>query len=93
MPVFGIVLIYTVRVVELYEEDIMKKNFALLILVCFIWAQNSVLATVDYSQLDVKVSQAILNSRLKKDFVGYEYTITNNLGEKINIVNAQITNG
>ena len=71
----------------------MKKIFALLILVCFIWAQNSVLATVDYSQLDVKVSQAILNSRLKKDFVGYEYTITNNLGEKINIVNAQITNG
>ena len=34
-----------------------------------------------------------LNIKIKKDFAGYEYTITNNFNEKINVVNAQILNG
>ena len=75
------------------EEQIMKTFITLLVLVCYLGVQNSVFAASDYSQLDVKVNQTVLNSRLKKDFVGYEYTITNNFKEKLNIVNAQIMNG
>lgn len=81
------------KCVNINEEYVMKKIIILFILVCHIWTQNFVLAALDYTNLDIKVSQTILNSRLKKDFVGYEYTITNNLKEKLNIVNAQIING
>lgn len=35
----------------------------------------------------------VLTSKLKKDFTGYEYIITNIFKEKINVVNAQILNG
>ena len=70
----------------------MKKVIGLLLIVCYLSLQNVVFA-VDYTQLDVQNNMMILTSRLKKDFAGYEYIITNNFNEKINIVNAQILNG
>ena len=70
----------------------MKKIISLVLLVCYFSLQNACFA-VDYSQLDVQKQMMVLTSRLKKDFAGYEYTITNNFNEKINIVNAQILNG
>ena len=70
----------------------MKKIVSLVLLVCYLSLQNACLA-VDYSQLDVQKQMMVLTSRLKKDFAGYEYTITNNFNEKINVVNAQILNG
>ena len=70
----------------------MKRFISLFLLVCFWSLQNSCFA-VDYTQLDVSKNMMVLNSRLKKDFAGYEYIITNNFNEEINIVNAQIING
>ena len=70
----------------------MKKIVSLVLLVCYLSLQNTCLA-VDYSQLDVQKQMMVLTSRLKKDFAGYEYIITNNFNEKINVVNAQILNG
>lgn len=55
--------------------------------------QDACFAITDYSQLDIQLNQTVLNSKLKKDFSGYEYIITNNFKEPINIVNAQIRNG
>ena len=70
----------------------MKKFISVFLLFCYLGLQNMCFA-VDYSQLDVQKKMMVLTSRLKKDFAGYEYTITNNFNEKINIVNAQILNG
>ena len=70
----------------------MKKIFTSLLILCILSLQNICFAT-DYSQLDVQKKMMVLTSRLKKDFAGYEYTITNNFNEQINIVNAQILNG
>lgn len=70
----------------------MKRFISLFLLVCFLSLQNACFA-VDYTQLDVQKKMMVLTSRLKKDFAGYEYTITNNFNEEINIVNAQVLNG
>jgi hypothetical protein len=70
----------------------MKKIISFVLLVCYFGFQQACFA-IDYSQLDVQKNQTVLNSRLKKDFSGYEYVITNNFKEKLNIVNAQIING
>lgn len=70
----------------------MKKIISLLLLFCYLSIYNACYAA-DFSQLDVQKKVMVLTSRLKKDFAGYEYVITNNFNEKINIVNAQILNG
>ena len=70
----------------------MKKFVSLLLIACYILIQNSCFAT-DYTLLDVQKNLLVLNSKLKKDFTGYEYIITNNFNQEINIVNAQINNG
>lgn len=48
---------------------------------------------IEDSNLDVVQSQQVLSTQLKKYYSGYNYTITNNSNESINIVNAQIVNG
>ena len=70
----------------------MKKIIGLILLTCYFSIQNACFA-VDYTQIDIQKKIMVLTSRLKKDFAGYEYTITNNFNENINIVNAQILNG
>ena len=70
----------------------MKKIICLVLLFCYLGLHNPCFA-IDYSLLDVQKQMMVLTSRLKKDFAGYEYTITNNFNEKINVVNAQILNG
>lgn len=69
----------------------MKKIICLLLLMSFLKIQ--ICFAIDYSSIDIQLSSVPLNSRLKKDFSGYQYTITNNLNEKINILSAQIING
>lgn len=71
----------------------MKKIFSLFLLCTFLFTSQASFAITDYSGLDIKIEPTILNSKLKKEFSGFEYTITNNLKNKINIVNAQILNG
>ena len=70
----------------------MKKIISLITLLCYLGVQNVCFA-IDFEMIDVQKNTIALTSKLKKDFVGYEYTITNNLNETINIVNAQIING
>ena len=70
----------------------MKKFLVSILVICYLGIHSASFA-VDYTQLDVQKNVMILNSRLKKDFAGYEYKITNNFSEKINIVSAQIVNG
>jgi hypothetical protein len=70
----------------------MKKIISLITLFCYFGIQNACFA-IEYEMLDVQKISVPLNSRLKKDFAGYEYKITNNFNESINIVNAQINNG
>jgi len=43
--------------------------------------------------VDVALTHVPLSSKLRKQYQGYEYTITNNTGQSFNILNAQITNG
>ncbi len=71
----------------------MKKLISIFLILYFIGLNQSCLAVIDVAQFDIQLSPVILNSKLKKDFSGFEYTITNNFKEQINIVNAQIKNG
>lgn len=71
----------------------MKKIIISVMLLVSLALNQFCLATSLYEQLDVQTTQVPLNSRLKKDFAGYEYVITNNLKNPINIVNANIKNG
>lgn len=72
----------------------MKKKFIMLILtICYFALTQSAWAITNFEELDIQMNQVHLNSKLKKDFSGYEYVITNNLKAPINIVSAQIKNG
>lgn len=72
----------------------MKKKFITLVLtICYFALTPSAWTITNFEQLDIQMNQVPLNSKLKKDFSGYEYVITNNLKEPINIVSAQIKNG
>ena len=70
-----------------------KKLLALFLLMIYISVNQVCMAITSFEQLDIQKTQISLNSRLKKDFTGYEYIITNNLNHPINIVNVQIING
>lgn len=48
-------------------------------------------AASDY--LQINMNTVPLNSKLKKDYAGYKYEITNISSQNINLINAQITNG
>ena len=68
----------------------MKKKFITLVLtICYFALTQSAWAITNFEQLDIQINQVPLNSKLKKDFSEYEYVITNNLKEPINIVSAQ----
>ena len=70
-----------------------NKIFATILLICYLCFANASSAIVNFEQLDVQLESVPLSSKLKKDFSGYEYVITNNFKEPINIVSAQIKNG
>lgn len=70
----------------------MKKYIILSLILIYSSLPSMVLAN-QYDKLEINRSSYILTSKLKKDYSGYEYTITNNTKTKINIVNAQILNG
>ena len=62
------------------EDMIMKKRIITLFLaICYISLTQVCMAITSFEQLDVQMSQVSLTSRLKKDFSGYEFVITNNL--------------
>ena len=66
----------------------MKKYISILILFSVLCTQNIVFA-IKQEDITVKAEKQILKSRLKKEYVGYSYKITNNSKSTINIVNAQ----
>ena len=70
-----------------------KKLLALFLVMVYVGMSQVCMANTAFEQLDVQKTQVPLTSRLKKEYSGYEYTITNNMNQPINIVNAQIVNG
>ncbi len=70
----------------------MKKIFSF-VLILFLGFNNSVFANINANELEVVLTPITMNSKLKKKYVGYNYSISNNTGRKINIINAQILNG
>lgn len=70
----------------------MKKFFCLFLLSLLFNLQLSCFAEFAKDKVDVQLTQIPLSSKLKKDYNGYRYTVTNNSGENVNIVNAQVTN-
>ncbi len=71
----------------------MKKIIAFILLVVYMGIHHVCMAITSFEQLDIQKTQIPLNSKLKKDFSGYEYIITNKTKQSINIVSAQILNG
>ena len=69
------------------------KKIIISILISILFANNFALAAINEHDIEVTRENVVLNSKLKKKFVGYNYTIVNNTGKKINIVNAQIIKG
>ena len=70
-----------------------KRIIASFLTICYVGLTQVCMAITNFEQLDVQMTQVPLTSRLKKDFSGYEFVITNNFKEPINIVSAQIKNG
>jgi hypothetical protein len=70
-----------------------KKLLALFLVMVYVGMSQVCMAITSFEQIDVQKNQIPLTSRLKKEYSGYEYVITNNLKQPINIVNAQIVNG
>ena len=66
----------------------MKKIIIIFLMLVF---QMPCLAIND-SDIWINLSELTLNSKLKKEYSAYEYTITNNSNKNIKIVNAQIEN-
>lgn len=71
----------------------MKKIVASVLLASFIGLNQICFAASAFEQMDINSTIVPLNSRFKKFYSGYEYTITNNLNKPVNIINAQIKNG
>jgi acyl CoA:acetate/3-ketoacid CoA transferase alpha subunit len=65
----------------------MKKFISSLIISSFL------LSPAFAEDLLISVNQVPLRSKLKKEYTAYKYTIHNNSGKDINIINAQIDNG
>lgn len=70
----------------------MRKFCSILILCSFFLIQNPIFA-IQRTDISVIQNQIPLKSRLKKEYTGHEYKITNESKSTINIVNAQIING
>jgi len=71
----------------------MKRFFTLCLICIYCLIPSVSLANSTYDNLEITCTPFILNSKLKKEYSGYEYSITNNYKNKINIVNARIING
>lgn len=69
----------------------MKKILTLLFVMILI-SQNVCFADNLAQKVDVTLTQVPIASKLKKAYNGYRYTITNNSGQNLNIVNAQVLN-
>lgn len=63
-----------------------------MILFSILFVQNIALG-IQHSDILVVQKQVPLKSKLKKEYSGYEYKITNNSQSGINIINAQVVNG
>lgn len=70
----------------------MKKAFILVLSFLTIFLNFPSMALANEA-LNINVNQVPLNSKLKKQYAGYSYTIQNTSGKDINIINAQIDNG
>ncbi len=70
----------------------MKKIFAIFCLISLISTQELCYA-VNRSDIQIEKNIRILKSELKKTYNAYEYVVTNNTKEKLQITNAQIING
>lgn len=70
----------------------MKNLCSVLIVFSILFVQNAAFA-ITRNDISVSLTPQVLKSRLKKNYTGYEYIVTNESSSKINIVNAQILNG
>ena len=70
-----------------------KKLMVLFLLIAYVGMNQACFAITNFNDLDVQKTQIPLTSKLHKDFSGYEYVITNNMKQPLNILNAQIQNG
>jgi hypothetical protein len=71
----------------------MKKIFSLF-LAFVLFGMNTACFAINYdNDFVVTTNQVPLNSNLSKSYSGYEYNISNNSKQRINVVNAQIVNG
>lgn len=70
----------------------MKNKISLLITLLFL-LQNTAIGTVDTNNINIIKEPISLNSKLRKSYTGYQYTITNNSKRKYTILNAQIIKG
>ncbi len=71
----------------------MKKILSVLLLFVFMFIQMLCFAYEENTPLLIVREQKVLKSALKKEYAGYEYTITNTTKYRLNIINAQIKNG
>lgn len=69
----------------------MKKLFCLLLIILLNF-QAICFANLSEKDVQVSLTQVPLNSRLKKQYNAYRYTITNNSNQDVSLVNAQINN-
>ncbi len=70
----------------------MKKILSLFLILVLFLIQNTCFAVIN-DGLSVKREELILKSELKKKYLAYEYIITNQSRENIEIKNAQVING
>lgn len=71
----------------------MKKFLSLLLLALLLNLHVCSFAENISDKIDVSLTQVPINSKLKKQYNGYKYTITNQANQDLNLVNAQVING
>jgi len=70
----------------------MKKILIMLLVFTLVSFESICFANVQ-NDVSINLTQLSLNSKLRKDYKGYQYTIQNTGNEDINLINAQIING
>lgn len=70
----------------------MKKFFCFILLSIMLNFQLMCLADDIKDKMNVSLEQIPITSKLKKNYNGYRYTISNNSDQNINLVNAQVLN-
>lgn len=70
----------------------MKKIISLFLLIVFFQSNIACFAGEDLDRVQIALSQVPLRSKLKGQYSGYKCVIMNNSNQKLNLINAQISN-